>query len=241
MNRVCVVVWLSWVWLSLVLSALTAWAQGIPVVINEVLYDPAGSDGGYEFVELFNQADAAIGLEGWIFETGNGSYQARWKLEWTGSRMDTIGPRGFFVIGEEGVLPGPDAVTALDLQNGPDGCRLTDPVGGTDVVGWGSLGFEEYFEGEPAADTPRHGFRRSILSARSQMRGPKPAGMGRSSQHGLADAVTARLSWRTSIPPRPSVWCCGSPIRERDTTRSWHGLRIVTTGGTGTTRCSPRS
>ncbi len=152
MNRVCVVVWLSWVWLSLVLSALAAWAEGIPVVINEVLYDPAGRDGGYEFVELFNQADAAIGLEGWIFETGNGSYQARWKLEWTGSRTDTIGPRGFFVIGEEGVLPLSDAVTALDLQNGPDGCRLTDPVGGTDVVGWGNLGFEEYFEGEPAAD-----------------------------------------------------------------------------------------
>ncbi len=152
MKRVCVVVWLSWVWLPVFLSAPAVWAEGIPVVINEVLYDPAGGDGGYEFVELFNRGETATGLEGWTFETGNGSYQARWTLEWTGSRTDTIGPRGFFVIGEEWVWPLPDAVTSLDLQNGPDGCRLTDPAGETDVAGWGDLGFEEYSEGEPAAD-----------------------------------------------------------------------------------------
>jgi hypothetical protein len=151
-NRVCVVVGFFWFWLSLLVWAPGLWAEGTLVVINEVLYDPAGSDGGYEFVELFNPGGESIVLEGWTFETGNGNYEGSWKLEWTGSQTDTIRPRGFFVIGEEGVLPGPNIVTALDLQNGPDGCRLTDPAGLTDVVGWGNLAFGEYFEGEPAAD-----------------------------------------------------------------------------------------
>jgi hypothetical protein len=124
----------------------------MPVVVNEVLYDPAGRDGGYEFVELFNRGDEAVGLEGWMLETGNGSHEGQWKLEWTGSRADTIGPRGFFVIGEESILPSADATAALDLQNGPDGCRLTDRAGRSDVVGWGDLKFGEYFEGEPMSD-----------------------------------------------------------------------------------------
>lgn len=152
MNRVCVVVGVFCFWVFLPVLAQIPRAQGTLVVINEVLYDPAGSDGGHEFVELFNPGQEPVGLYGWTLETGNGNYQDRWKLEWTGSESDTIGAGGFFVLGEEGVIPEPDIVTAMDLQNGPDGCRLTDPAGLTDVVGWGDLGFGEYFEGEPAAD-----------------------------------------------------------------------------------------
>lgn len=122
------------------------------VVINEVLYDPDGADGGYEFVELYNPGSEAIGLGRWKVETGNGSYAGKWKLEWEGGHGDSIGAGSFFVIGEERVLPVPAVVTALDLQNGPDACRLLDGEGGSDVVGWGDLVFEEYFEGEAAAD-----------------------------------------------------------------------------------------
>jgi hypothetical protein len=129
-----------------------AWAGDLQVVINEVLYDPDGSDTGYEFVELFNRGEACVCLEGWTFETGNGGYRERWKLEWRGTKAESIGPHGFFVIGEDRVVPEPDFVASLDLQNGPDGCRLRDPVGGTDVVGWGQLDFEEYFEGAPVED-----------------------------------------------------------------------------------------
>jgi hypothetical protein len=122
------------------------------VVINEVLYDPDGADGGYEFVELFNGGEGPACLDGWRLETGNGSYENRWRADWEGSWGDTIWPKGFFLIGEEGVVPAPDAVAGLDLQNGPDACRLVDPYGGSDVVGWGDLVFMEYYEGEPAED-----------------------------------------------------------------------------------------
>lgn len=120
-------------------------------VINEVLYDPPGTDTGLEFVEVFNPSGATVRLEGWRLESGNGSYANRWTLEWTGGAGDTISARSFFVVGEEMVTPGPDAVTDLDLQNGPDACRLVSPEGIADVVGWGEHVYREYYEGRPAA------------------------------------------------------------------------------------------
>jgi hypothetical protein len=45
-------------------------------------------------------------------------------------------------------------VTPLDLQNGPDGVRLTDGASTIDVVGWGEPLFSEYYEGLPAEDVP---------------------------------------------------------------------------------------
>jgi hypothetical protein len=125
-------------------------AAALPVVINEVLYDPAGKDEGAEFVELFNRSDSAVRLAGWRLESGNGSSENRWTLEWTGGSGDTVGPWGFFVVGEA-LVSTADFVTELDLQNGPDACRLVCPDGQSDVVGWGDHTFAEYYEGGPVA------------------------------------------------------------------------------------------
>ena len=125
-------------------------SAGPQVVVNEVLYDPAGKDTGFEFAELFNCSPEPVCLGGWVFETGNGAYEDRWTCEWMGSDTDTIAARSFFVIGEDRVSPAPDFVTALDLQNGPDACRLISPEAEMDVVGWGDLGHDEYYEGLPA-------------------------------------------------------------------------------------------
>jgi hypothetical protein len=121
-----------------------------PVVINEVLYDPAGKDAGLEFVELKNIGSRAVPLGGWELETGNGSYAGRWHRDWTGGTDDTLPAGGFFTIGEAMVSPAPDAVAELDLQNGPDACRLISPAGVRDLVGWGDHTYSEYFEGTPA-------------------------------------------------------------------------------------------
>ena len=131
-----------------------ATAQEAALVINEVLYDPVGKDAGFEFVEIFNPAPGPLCLEGWRLETGNGSYEDRWTLEWTGSRDDTVDGRSFFVIGEESVSPAPQGVTDLDLQNGPDACRLLSPGATADLVGWGEHTYSEYYEGNPAAAVP---------------------------------------------------------------------------------------
>lgn len=132
-------------------SSVRAVTVGEPSpVMNEILYDPPGKDAGLEFVEIFNPSSKAVGLEGWRLETGNGSYADRWTLEWTGSSRDSIGAGCFFVVGEEAVTPVPDAVTDLDLQNGPDACRLVSPERASDVVGWGEHVYPEYYEGQPA-------------------------------------------------------------------------------------------
>jgi len=126
------------------------WAAEPPaVLINEVLYDPPGKDAGLEFVELLNVSDLAVSLGGWQLETGNGSGEGKWTLEWSGAETDTLRPHSFFVIGEDLVSPSPDRTTDLDLQNGPDACRLVSPDGRSDVVGWGEHTYPEYYEGAP--------------------------------------------------------------------------------------------
>ena len=123
------------------------------VLINEVLYDPDGPDTGLEFVELFNCGSSAVLLTGWTLETGNGANPDDWTVEWTGGDFDRLEPGEILLIGESAVTPTPDIVEPLDLQNGPDGLRLTDGTGVMDVVGWGRPLSPEYYEGEPAEDT----------------------------------------------------------------------------------------
>jgi hypothetical protein len=127
---------------------------GAPVVINEVLYDPAGSDQGGEFVEIVNSAAAPVSLEGWRLESGNGAGPDRWTEEWVGPPGLVLDPGALYVIGEDLVEPPADTVVTLDLQNGPDGCRIVAPGGAADVVGWGEHELPEYYEGRPAPEPP---------------------------------------------------------------------------------------
>ena len=135
-----------------VACALLAVPAAAQVVINEVLYDPEGPDTGLEFVELRNCGRLGVSLTGWVLETGNGANTGDWTVEWIGGDLDYIEPGEMFVIGEVNVLPPPDYATSLDLQNGPDGVRLTDGAEPVDVVGWGEPLFQEYYEGRPAPD-----------------------------------------------------------------------------------------
>ncbi len=122
------------------------------VVINEVLYDPDGSDSGHEFVELMNCGASGLLLTGWVLETGNGANPDDWTVEWIGGDLDYLDPGGIFLIGESDVVPAPDYETPLDLQNGPDAARLTDGLQVVDLVGWGEPLFQGYYEGSPAED-----------------------------------------------------------------------------------------
>jgi hypothetical protein len=122
------------------------------LVINEVLYDPPGADTGQEFVELYNPTEEPLSLEGFSLESGNGANPNDWTVEWTGTSSDSIPSDGFFLIGEDTVLPEPNFITALDLQNGPDAVRLTHNGTVIDLVGYGDLAYPEYYEGTPAPD-----------------------------------------------------------------------------------------
>jgi hypothetical protein len=124
-------------------------------VLNEVLYDPDGTDTGREFVEIASASGTALdaSLAGWVLETGNGARPGEWEVEWVGGAEDRAA-LGLFVVGEAGVAPAPDAVAELDLQNGPDACRLRGPNGETDLLGWGAGLDTTLSEGTAAPDVP---------------------------------------------------------------------------------------
>jgi len=138
---------------AFVLLPVPALAGSSPVVLNEVLYDPDGADAGREFVELGAAlgGDADASLAGWVLETGNGARPGEWTVAWVGGAADRL-RGGLFVVGESGVEPRPDAVADLDLQNGPDACRLRGPAGEEDRVGWGEPLDASFREGAPADD-----------------------------------------------------------------------------------------
>ena len=137
--------------------------------IAEVLYDAAGDDTGYEFVELLNASDVPVALSGVRLEAGDGSGPGRWSLRWAGGAVDTVRARGRFVIGGARVMPLPSVVVSLDLQNGPDAVRVVWPDGTSEVLGWGAHEFAEYACGEPAPD---------VASGQSLARVPDDAELG---------------------------------------------------------------
>lgn len=137
---------------------LGAWGIGPgtarSVCINEVLYDPPGSDQGAEFVELYNPDNCSVSLEGWTLESGNGASPGDWRVQWRGVAGQHIEPAGFFLIAGQRVDAPAQARAGLALQNGPDAVRLVSPGGVADLLGWGDLSFEEYFETAPSPDVP---------------------------------------------------------------------------------------
>jgi len=120
--------------------------------LAEIFYDAAGDDTDREFVELSNPSDSAFVLAGVRLESGDGSGPGRWTQRFRGAPGDTIPARGRFVIGGARVVPAPDRIALLDLQNGPDAVRLVWPDGAIETVGYGAHEFAEYFCGSPAED-----------------------------------------------------------------------------------------
>jgi hypothetical protein len=128
------------------------WLGSLPV-INEILYDPPGPDGGGEFVELVNPGPDAVILAGYRLEFANGAEGPVWQVRWTGSAADTLAPGGLFLVADAGWTGSPpDAEVPLSLQNGPDALRLVGPAGVADLVGWGDLAHPSLSEGAPADD-----------------------------------------------------------------------------------------
>ncbi len=133
---------------------LSACSPAQRAIVTEVHYDAIGDDTGYEFVEFYNPTALPVPLAGVRLEAGDGSGPGRWTLRWSGTARDTVRASGRFVVGGAKVVPAPDALATLELQNGPDAVRVLWPDGATEVVGWGAHEFAEYYCGAPAADAP---------------------------------------------------------------------------------------
>lgn len=141
---------MRWLLFFLLAAVCPAATRG-DVLLNEIYYDHPGSDEGFEFIELVNPGTAAVPLAGVTIEFHDGS-SLGWVAIWRAAAGDTIAPGGLFVVGGELVVPFPDAVDDLGLQNGPDAVRITRDGGAIDLVGYGPLISAAFFEGTPAPD-----------------------------------------------------------------------------------------
>ena len=90
---------------------------GTDIKINEILVNPEGSDGGLEWIELYNNSSSDYDLSGWnIVWYKSSSSSGDTQLE----EGTTLEGGGYLLIGEESV-DGTDIVAALDFGNGTDG------------------------------------------------------------------------------------------------------------------------
>lgn len=119
------------------------------ILINEVLYDPAGPDSGGEFVELLCASPDGCALGGLRLEFVNGDDPEPSRVVWDAPAEGRIDPGARWLIGGAGVA-NVDEVVALGLQNGPDALRLFRESELLDAVAWGELTGQG--EGQPAPD-----------------------------------------------------------------------------------------
>jgi hypothetical protein len=175
-----------------------------PVVLNEVFYDATGSDTGLAFIELVNTTDATVSLFGWQLEAGDGADSERWRELWGGGPTDAIPPHGRYLVGEALVVPAPDRMTHLELENGPDAVRLIAPDGSIDVLGYGALTNLDQFEGRPAPDVPA-GFALARIPD------------GHDTDDNAADfvAVSPPTPGAANLPERDVAWANAAPVAER--------------------------
>jgi hypothetical protein len=134
---------------SLVL--LGACAAAADPVLNEVLYDPPGADGGSEFVELLNTGVSALDLAGLRLEFANGAAAPAWERRWEGAAGDSLQPGARWLIADSGWTGSetPNALVSLRLQNGPDAVRLRRGETVLDLLGYGDLTDAALFEAAP--------------------------------------------------------------------------------------------
>lgn len=139
---------------GLLLSLLLATPPALAAtVISEVLYDPAGSDNGKGFVELFGSPGDS--LDGLILEGINGSGGG---VTHSLALAGVIPADGVFVIADDATGGGTevaeaDWIASLNLQNGPDSVVLRLGTTILDAMGYGDFsGLIFAGEGSPAPD-----------------------------------------------------------------------------------------
>ena len=116
------------------------------LVLNEVLYDPAGPDEGAEWVELWNPDPVPRSLAGIVIEAADGAKPDVWTTVFRGAAADTAAPGSAFLVA--------GAALTGALQNGPDALRLVREGAVLDRLGYGALESASLYEGSPAPDVP---------------------------------------------------------------------------------------
>lgn len=115
---------------SLIIAALSTLAAGAAVVINELYYDPTGTDTDHEFIELYNNGTADVDLTGWQIQWGGTTYAYGVYTIPAGTIIhahDYLLLGGIYTQTDFGVTP--DLIYSFNFQNGSSaGGGPTDAV-----------------------------------------------------------------------------------------------------------------
>jgi hypothetical protein len=104
------------VFLVLTYSFLPAFGA---VVINEVLYDPQGSDAGSEWVELYNNGNVAVNLFGWVLQKDDNEVWSDSSTAVVANLSGVIGPGAYYLIEDvESATPQPSNALAISSTSG---------------------------------------------------------------------------------------------------------------------------
>ena len=207
---------------ALVLFLASVSASRGDLVLNEVLYDPDGTDEGREFVELWNPDSTGTPLDGVAIETADGARPGVWTVVWRASAGEIAAPRAALLVGAERL--------GAALQNGPDALRLTRGGAVLDLLGYGDLADAGLFEGAPAVDAPSgSGLARVADGADTGVNRDDWAAEAEPTP-GAANHPDARLRFGRG---RPSVWPMvpwpGEPFVARATVRNAGRLPLEST------------
>ena len=121
------------------------------LVINEVLYDPTGTDKGC-FVELVGTP--GLSLDDYLLVGVNGDGGKQYNpIDLSGHKIPSD---GYFVVAQDDSVPEADVIDSrANFQNGPDNIELWQNNKLVDSVGYGDFSDAIFTgEGEPTFDLP---------------------------------------------------------------------------------------
>lgn len=181
------------------------------LVVNEVLYDPSGSDSGREFVELLHTDSTTASWDHLTLQAGDGAHPQNWRTVWEAGDV-TLQAGELLLVGGEQVTGASEALRG-SLQNGPDALRLLHGNIEIDRLGYGDLDDASLYEGSPAED----------VSGASLARIPD----GRDTQNNAADfRAQAPTPGRRNLPLRE--WSVS--LRQPQWYRFWPQRLVHVTG-----------
>lgn len=97
------------------------------IKLNEILYNPAGSDGDNDWVEIFNAGDSAVRIDGWAIQLATKDFATKFTFPYDTS----IAAGQFMTVSGGGLSGGTFTADSFSVGNGTggDGIRLIDCEG----------------------------------------------------------------------------------------------------------------
>lgn len=147
---------LKLIYAMIVMFASVVHVNALPdhVIINQVLYDPVGSETGGEAIELYNPTSSAVNISGWVVKTASSTTDAV-----LGNNV-ILQPARYFLITDAGwgtlkdntSWPSADHEEPITLANTNSGVALLSGATVVDAVGWGdqTLIASDLYEGTSA-------------------------------------------------------------------------------------------